>query len=837
MYFDLYEVFYHRRLRATANRLFFSSPDTTGMVTYSVTNFDRRETVYLFDTSDLYHPVRLTNTEQNENGSFRDIRFGSTPGTHRQYFWAGSSGDFLDPLDIERYTPRDLRNVTSSPSLLIITHPDFKASANQLAQHRKSHYPYSGSPSIEAVTTENGMVDPMGIRNYCKFLYDNFEDGNGFPELEFLFLFGDANIDFKNFTTSQENFVTTNLNLHPSNLDAYATDDWFVEMEQPDSTGATFIQLAVGRLPAGSESEAQFLAQKVIDYETESEFGPWRNRIILVADDEKSPSTNSQTIFTVQSESIAHVYMSRFLEPSKIFLTEYPAISGIKPQSRFDFLQRWNDGALVINYVGHGSSSQMADEQVFLDRDVAELRNGLRLPLFMAYSCTIGDFGRAQARSLSEKLLLQDGGGAVASITASEVSLIDPNATLNIKFFQEITPDEPDTPEPVGVALLRAKIGSLIQAGIKSIMEENSHKYNLLGDPSMQLVSSRRSVRFAASDIDTMTTGKRHVLKGEVLGSSGHVDTGYSGNVHLVVREPDHRVNYNNPENTAFVSYWYPGGTVYEGTADVHAGNFEFSIKIPRFAGRGHRGFIRAYAEDGTEDAVVLSDTTLFVAPSPEDTTVFTPIDGPPRVAIGFKGGQTIVKPGAILQALVNDADGINVLNTTPEGKIALVFDKADLPLDVTKSFKFDHGGLDTSGVLAYPLPELPVGDHRAILKCADSFGQVRLDTLDFKVTDALHYAAEAVLNYPNPFSSSTHFLFNLTDRADIQLDIFTTSGKRVRRLREMHDAGEAWILWDGKDAAGGSIANGTYLYVAKVSFVGLDRGPQTLRGKVVKIE
>ncbi len=844
MYFDLYEIFYQRRLRASANRLLFSSPDTTETVSYRVTNFAAGEAVYLFDVSDLFHPARLTGIAETDNGPGREIRFASAAGANRRYFWAGSSGDLLRPLEIKRYAPTDLRNVTVSPNLLIITSADFESSANRIAQHRRSNYPYEGNPVIEVVTSEEvfdnfsgGLIDPMGIRNYCKFLYDNFDDGNGFPSLTFLFLFGDANIDFKNFTTSQENLLTTNLNLHPENLDAYATDDWFVEMEQPDSTGASFIQIAVGRLPAGSDSEARFLTQRVIDYETVAEYGPWRDRVVLVADDEKSPSNNTQTIFTTQSESIAHGFMSHWLEPVKIYLTEYPAISGIKPQSRFDFLKEWNEGALVINYVGHGSSAQMADEQVFLDRDVAELRNGLRLPLFMAYSCTIGDFGRAQARSLSEKLLLHSGGGAIATITASEVSLIDPNATLNLRFFREVTEDEPSTPAPLGVALLRAKVGSLIQAGIKPIMEENSHKYNLLGDPSMRLASPRRPVRFDPVEIDAMTTGKRQTVTGEVLGADGGVDTGFSGQVHLVVREPDRRVNYSNPESTAWVSYWYAGGTVYEGTADVRNGGFEFSFKIPRFAGRGSRAFVRAYVDNGAADAVALCDTTQFLAPSPGDTTVLVPTDGPPRVVLGFKGGQTTVKPGATLQAQIGDADGINVLNTTPEGKIALVFDKADLPLDVTESFKFDHGGLDTSGVLAYPLPDLPVGGHRAILKVADSFGQVRLDTLEFSVTDPMNYAAEAVLNYPNPFTSSTYFLFNLTDRADIQLDIFTTSGKRVRRIRGTHDAGQAWILWDGRDAAGGSIANGAYLYAAKVSFVGVDRPPQTLRGKVVKIE
>ncbi|UCH83130.1 MAG: hypothetical protein JSW50_11770, partial [Candidatus Latescibacterota bacterium] len=367
MYFDFYEVFYHRKLRATSNRLFFCSPDTTESVNYSVTNFAQNRTVYLFDTSDLYRPERLTGIIETDNGPSRDIRFSSTPGAHRQYFWVGSSGDFLEPLAMERHTPTDLRNVSNSPDMLIVTHEDFKSSADRLAQHRRSNYPYGGSPSIKVVTAEEvfdnfsgGLVDPTAIRNYCKFLYDNFTDDDGFPVLAFLFLFGDANIDYKNYTTSQQNFVTTYLNLHPHNLDAYATDDWFVEMELPDSTGATYIQLPVGRLPPGSVSEAQFLAQKLIDYETVSDFGPWRNRILLVADDEKSPSTSTQTIFTVQSESIAHGYMSPYLEPRKIYLTEYPAISGIKPQSRFDFLNEWNDGALIINYVGHGSSSQMA---------------------------------------------------------------------------------------------------------------------------------------------------------------------------------------------------------------------------------------------------------------------------------------------------------------------------------------------------------------------------------------------------------------------------------------------------------------------------------------------
>ena len=104
-------------------------------------------------------------------------------------------------------------------------------------------------------------------------------------------------------------------------------------------------------------------------------------------------------------------------------------------------------------------------------------------------------------------------------------------------------------------------------------------------------------------------------------------------------------------------------------------------------------------------------------------------------------------------------------------------------------------------------------------------------------MTDAQDYYAEAVLNYPNPFRTSTQLMFRLSNRASIQIDFYTVSGKRVRRLEETRDGGEVWIEWDGRDGAGGNLANGTYLYVATVDFEGLDRAPLVLRGKLAKVQ
>lgn len=840
MFFAWYSVFYHRRLKAFSDALSFSSPDSLGSIDYSVTGFSAGTApIYVLDVTQPWHPTRLTGVVESPVTGGRNIRFAATVGaTRRAYYWAGTIAGMRSPARMLRYVPRDLRDKTVSPHMIIITDSGFLSAAQLLRQHRLQHLPLVASPRVEVVTTtevfdnfSGGQIDPMAIRNYCKFLYDNFSEGNG-PTLTYVLLLGDATVDFKNNRGGQPNFVTTTLNLNPFLLEAYASDEPLVLMDPGDTPGNGVMDIALGRLPAASLAEATFMVRKTIDYETAAEFGEWRDRIILVADDEISSLSSSQRDFIVLSEALAHGFLPSYIDSRKLYLTEFTAIQNIKPGSRLQFVKDWNEGALVINYVGHGSSVQMADEQVFLAADVGNLNNGLRLPLFTAFSCTIGNFAVA-SKSLSERLLLRDGGGVVATLTASELTYINPNNQLNVNFLADIFPSTPGTPMPLGLAIMLAKFESL--ASTNRLVEENSQKYNLLGDPALDLLSPRRQIVFEPADVTEMVAGTRHTVRGRVLDGNGQTDVSFSGTVKLIVRETDDESGYVREGDNFKINYRYPGGKVYEGTADVVAGTFQFSFKVPRFAETGPHGFVLAYANDNSTDAVGENYTVQVSEPAPGDPNA-QPEDGAPRVDLGFRNSADVVKPGAVIEGNVRDADGVNILGTTPDSRLALLFDNTGLPLDVTEFFAFDHGGVDTSGTVTFPLPDLPVGEHRAVLKVSDTFGQTRLDTMFFSVTDPLDYHAEIVMNYPNPFSDVTHFMINLTDPATVRIEIFTVSGKRVRTMEERKDAGEQWITWDGRDNSGGGVANGTYLYVARISFSGVDRPAVVLRGKVVRI-
>ena len=77
-------------------------------------------------------------------------------------------------------------------------------------------------------------------------------------------------------------------------------------------------------------------------------------------------------------------------------------------------------------------------------------------------------------------------------------------------------------------------------------------------------------------------------------------------------------------------------------------------------------------------------------------------------------------------------------------------------------------------------------------------------------------------MNYPNPFSTSTRFVFTLTGAevpSNFKIQIMTITGKVVREIFE-DELGPLHIgrnitqfAWDGKDMFGDQLANGVYLY------------------------
>ena len=81
---------------------------------------------------------------------------------------------------------------------------------------------------------------------------------------------------------------------------------------------------------------------------------------------------------------------------------------------------------------------------------------------------------------------------------------------------------------------------------------------------------------------------------------------------------------------------------------------------------------------------------------------------------------------------------------------------------------------------------------------------------------------ARLAQNYPNPFRDGTTIRYELDTQAEVTLEVFDVTGRRVRVLDAgQRPAGVHTVDWDGRDVEGLSVASGLYLYRLDVSTPG----------------
>jgi len=188
-----------------------------------------------------------------------------------------------------------------------------------------------------------------------------------------------------------------------------------------------------------------------------------------------------------------------------------------------------------------------------------------------------------------------------------------------------------------------------------------------------------------------------------------------------------------------------------------------------------------------------------------------------------------------------------DIVSAKPLIVIALRDENRWLRLDDTSLFKVLLRAPDAPDVRPIPigsdemrfLPAAGNGENRATLEWSPKFSESGTHTLivqgrdatgnasgqvDFRVNFEVITEARIsnVLNYPNPFTTSTRFVYTLTGEeppATFVIRIMTVSGRIVRELTQ-DDLGPLRIgthateqTWDGTDMYGDRLANGVYLY------------------------
>jgi hypothetical protein len=167
----------------------------------------------------------------------------------------------------------------------------------------------------------------------------------------------------------------------------------------------------------------------------------------------------------------------------------------------------------------------------------------------------------------------------------------------------------------------------------------------------------------------------------------------------------------------------------------------------------------------------------------------------------------------------LNDTSLLNVQVRFPDGSLHTYHFGAD-------TMRFTPANLAT-GVNTATIDLLPYfpqeGEYELIVSGKDVAGN-HAGALDYHVIFTVISKAmiSNLLNYPNPFTSSTAFVFTITGKEvpqNIRIQVLTITGKVVREITK-DELGPLHVgrnitefKWDGTDMYGAKLANGVYLY------------------------
>ncbi len=816
-YLDYFTIEYEKELKAFSDNLLFFSNLNNGITEYKLNGFSSSN-IKVFDITD-YANVKLVNNYSMLSGGECWFQFEESAVKRTKYLAVGND-IFKTPVNQIEIQNSNLHGEEIGAKLIIITHKDLREAANRLKNYRETQAPVPISAyiaDIEQIYNEfsGGLVDPTALRDYIKYAFDNWQ-----TEPEYILLFGKGTYDYKNLEGYSDNFIptwqTVESNIYIDGGDSYTTDDYFSRVAGTDN----FVDLALGRITCSNLTEANNFVNKIINYELSSEKGLWRNLITLVADDGlKSDGTYEGSEHTKPCEDLADNYFPGSFNFNKIYSAAYPdVITGQgrrKPEVNQAIIDAINSGTLFLNYIGHGSPELWAHEVIFEKSVVLPQLSNDKYFFLCAATCDFGYFDIPNYKSSAEALLFLPNSGAIAAYSANRVVWSGSNHYLNRLLVQYLFKSQRDTLNlsiPIGKASLLFK---------RTNASVNDQKYNILGDPALRLhvpqyLSSIDSVNGQNLSVDVQIKAlSKAVIKGTILKPDNTPWTDFNGEGILTVYDSERKVLLAQIGNYPVK---IPGGIIFNGRVSVNNGKFSEEFVVPKdISYENKNGKVIFYFLNNESDGLGYTNKVIIGG---TDSSVVNDGKGP-KIDIYFDDVSAnqgyLVNQNPKLIVNLNDETGLNTTGTGVGHKLEGVLndDKAN-PIDFTNYFTGDLDAGGKSGTINYRFSSIQYGDYQLLVKAWDVFNNLSEETAYFSVVNGNDLVIRDVYNYPNPFNDRTQFTFqqNLSETIDVKIKVYSIAGRLINEI-EKNNINDRFVVidWDGRDADGDQLANGTYLY------------------------
>jgi hypothetical protein len=294
-----------------------------------------------------------------------------------------------------------------------------------------------------------------------------------------------------------------------------------------------------------------------------------------------------EVLFELMNEDVAALLPPGMNAPFREYLNDYGSAGDLTSSLKSKLNA---DGALIVNYSGHGSVQVWAGERIFehvlpaqpgYRQDVNELTNAGKLPFVVAMTCLNGSFGYPEGwgfPSLAEVLLRESANGAVAALMSVGMTEPEGQRVLDQALFEGIFKRDL---RRLGRAISYAK-QELVANSVA--LGETGKTFVLFGDPAMKLKVPLPTAPTAPTG---QVSGQSVTLSwGASSDANGASVAGYN-----VYRSTTPNGSYTKVNSSLITNNGYADNTVQSGTyyyvvksvdsdGDESPGTLEMSVTI-----------------------------------------------------------------------------------------------------------------------------------------------------------------------------------------------------------------------------------------------------------------
>lgn len=680
----------------------------------------------------------------------------------------------------------------------------------------------------------SGTPDATAYRRYLKMFYDRATTDADIPR--FLLLFGDGAWDNRMLSADWAGYDPDDFLLcfesenSFSHVNCYVSDDFFCLLDDEEqiqqSRGGvnTYLgkpDVAVGRFPARTELEAKVLVDKTINYADNVYAGPWQNVICVMGDDGNG---NSHMATADRVANLVETNYSGYTI-NKIYWDAYQRVSSATGYSYPDVTQlikqQMTNGALMMNYNGHGAPYAFSHELVMKLADFESSVSNC-LPLWVTASCDIMPFD-GQEENIGETVMFNQRGGGVAFFGTTRTVYASYNEQMNLAFTNYVlTPGY-----TIGEAVRQAKCDLVSQGRDTS---PNKLQYTLLGDPALRLACPESEVVIdsingqAVSKEIQLSAGSVAIVRGHIVKDKA-LDSSFSGVVTATVRDAEETITCqlnNQTDEGADEPFVYKDRTktLYQGSDSIVNGIFRFTFAVPKdISYTDGNGLMTLYAVNNEKTETAHGENGSFVL-NGSDVTRNDSI-GPSIYC--YLNSKSFVNGGNVnatpyFGAELYDDNGINASGSSVGHDLELIIDgELSKTYNLNDYFSFDFGDY-RSGTVGFSIPELSVGPHKLLFRAWDVLNNSSTSELTFNVVKNAGDGSFSVICTKNPATTTTSFVINhdrSSSEVDVTIDIFDMSGRQLWKRVEtgLPTDGVVVMDWDLRIGGGSRLRTGVYIY------------------------